>query len=225
MRRTTVFVGALSCAWLTLAASALAQPPAGSQLPNPRLTVLTPCGAKAGSTVEVTIVGSDLEEPQALLFSHPSIKAERIQPPPPPPADPKKPAQPAPTPPITKFKVTVAADAPPGNHDVRFVGKYGISNPRVFVVGDLLEVAEKEPNNDVAEAQRVELNTTISGVIAAPTDVDYFVFAGKKGQRVVASCLSSTIDSRLRAGIEIYDSQGRQLASNRNYQGHDALAD
>src|SRR5258708_6095869 len=174
MRRTTVFVGVLSWVLLTITGSALAQPPAGSQLPNPRLTILTPCGAKAGSTVEVTFAGTDLEEPLALLFSHPSIKAESIQPPPPPPADPKKPAPPAPKPPITKFKVTVAADAPPGNHDVRFIGKYGISNPRVFVVGDLTEVAEKEPNNDVAEAQRVELNTTINGTIAAPTDVDYF---------------------------------------------------
>src|SRR5262249_54943441 len=163
-----------------------------------------------------------LEEPQALLFSHPGIKAEPIQPPPPPPPDPKKPMPPPPKPPISKFKVTIAADAPPGNHDVRIVSRYGFTNPRVFVVGDLPEIAEKEPNNDVAEAQRVELNSTITGAIAAPTDVDYFVFAGKKGQRVVVSCLASTIDSRLHASIEIYDKAGKQLANNRDYKGSDA---
>src|SRR5262249_32664515 len=195
------------------------------QLPIPQLNVLSPCGGKAGTTVEITIAGVDLEEPEALQFSHPSIKAEPIQPPPPPPADPKKPAPPAPKPQITKFKVTIAADAPVGNHDARLVSKYGVSNPRVFVVGDVPEIAEKEPNNDVAEAQRVELNSTINGAIAAPTDVDYFVFAAKQGQRVVASCLASTIDSRLRAGIEIYDSRGKQLASGRHYQGNDALTD
>jgi hypothetical protein len=189
------------------------------------LTVLTPCGGKAGTTVELAFAGTDLEDPKALTFSHPSIKAEPIQPPPPPPPDPKKPTPPPPKPPITKFKVTIAADAPVGNHDVRFVGRYGISNPRVFVVGDLPEVVEKEPNNDVAEAQRVELNTTITGAIAAPTDVDYFAFAGKKGQRVLANCLASTIDSRLRPGIEIYDRRGKQLASGRDYLSHDALAD
>ncbi|HMF11260.1 MAG TPA: hypothetical protein VKE94_03115, partial [Gemmataceae bacterium] len=225
MRRILSSIGALSLALLFVDGRATGQPPPGSQLPNPRLTVLTPCGGKAGTTVEVAFAGTDLEDPKALTFSHPSIKAEPIQPPPPPPPDPKKPAPPPPKPPITKFKVTIAADAPVGNHDVRFVGRYGVSNPRVFVVGDLPEVMEKEPNNDVAEAQRVELNTTITGAIAAPTDVDYFVFAGKKGQRVLANCLATTIDSRLRPGIEIYDRHGKQLAAGRDYQGHDALAD
>src|SRR5438552_1207696 len=131
----------------------------------------------------------------------------------------------APKPPITKLKVTIAADAPIGNHDVRLVSKYGLSNPRVFVVGDQTEVAEKEPNNDVTEAQRVELNTTINGAIAAPTDVDYFVFAGKKGQRVVVSCLASSLDSRLLPEIELYDAAGKRLAYNRNYHHADALCD
>jgi hypothetical protein len=225
MRRILSFVSAVLLAWSIFASSAIAQPPPDTQLPIPQLNVLTPCGGKAGTTFEVTFAGADLEEPEAIVFSHPSIKAEPIQPPPPTPPDPKKPAPPAPKPSVAKFKVTIAADAPIGNHDVRIVSKYGISNPRVFVVGDLAEVAEKEPNNDINEAQRVELNTTINGAIAAPTDVDYFVFAGKKGQRVVASCLASTIDSRLRAGIEIYDSRGKQLASGRHYQGTDALTD
>jgi hypothetical protein len=222
MRGTRFFVGVASIIWsvalgLGLPTRAPAQPPPGSQLPNPRLSFLSPSGGKAGSTVEVAFGGSDLEDPQALVFSHPTIKAEPIEPPPA--------APPAPKPPITKFKVTIAPDAPVGNHDVRIVSKYGISNPRVFVVGDLSEVGEKEPNNDVPEAQRVDLNTTINGAIAAPTDVDYFVFAGKQGQRVVFSCLATTIDSRLRAGLEIYDARGKQLAFNRNYNGGDALTD
>jgi hypothetical protein len=69
---------------------ALAQAPPGSSLPSPRLFVLTPPGGKAGSTVEVAFTGIDLEEPQALLFSQPGIKAEPIQPPPPPPPPPPK---------------------------------------------------------------------------------------------------------------------------------------
>jgi hypothetical protein len=229
MNRTRSFVGIILLAAIFLLAgarSSIAQPPPDSGLPNPRLTVLTPCGGKAGTTFEVTFAGTDLEEPSALLFSHPSIKAEPIQPPPPPPPDPKKPQTPPPPKPgITKFKVTIAADAPPGNHDARLVSKYGVSNPRAFVVGDLPEVMENEPNNDVGEARRVELNTTITGAIHVPTDVDYFVFAGRKGQRVIASCLATTIDSRLRAGLEIYDSSGKQLASGRDYKGGDALAD
>jgi len=198
----------------------------GSLLPNPRLSTLVPAGGKAGTVVEVTFTGTDLEDPESLLFSHPSIKAEPIIPPPPPPPDPKKPPTPPPPKvPVTKFKVTIAADAPLGIHDARFVNKWGISNARAFVVGDLPEVLEKEPNNDVEQAQRVELNSTVHGAIAAPTDVDYFVFAGKKGQRIVVSCLASSIDSRLSAALELYDAQGKRLGSNRRYNGTDALVD
>ena len=94
-------------------------------------------------------------------------------------------------PPITKFSVTIDKAVPPGSYEVRFVNPHGISNPRVFVVGDLTEVAEKEPNNDVEQAQRVALGTTITGLINPATDVDYSIFAGKKGQHVVLTCLTA----------------------------------
>ena len=185
-----------------------------------------PLGAKAGTTVEVAVAGLDLEDPDQLLFSHPGIKAEPIAPPPPAPVDPKKPPKtPPPKPSVTRFKVTVAPDVPLGFHDARIVNKWGVSNTRAFVVGDLNEVVEKEPNNDVEQAQLVELNTTINGVINTPTDVDYFVFAGKKSQRVVFSCLAASVDSRAHPGLEVYDRKNRLLATNRNYHDTDALAD
>src|SRR5262249_19800490 len=75
------------------------------------------------------------------------------------------------------------------------------------------------------EAQRVEINTTINGGLANPTDVDYYVFAGKKGQRVVFSCLTTSIDSRMNAALEVYDAKGKLLAFNRNYFRNDDLTD
>src|SRR5262249_42132263 len=135
-------------------------------LPRPRLLMLTPPGARAGGEVEVTFTGQDVDSPQGLLFDHPGFKAELVPEPPP---DPKKPAPPRPQGQgqlqnlvSVKFKVTVAGDAPLGNHDLRLVNKYGVSNPRTFVVGDRPEVLEKEPNNDVDQAQRIELNTTVN---------------------------------------------------------------
>lgn len=207
----------------------LLSPPtfAQPQLPGaaqPRLLVVQPAGGQAGSTVEVTLTGQDLDEPQGLLFSAPGIKAEAV---PEPAADPKKkPAPRQPNAPMTvRFKVSIPPDAPLGAHDIRFVGKLGVSNPRAFVVGDLPESVEKEPNNDVDQAQRVELNSTVHGTINAPVDVDYFVFTGRKGQRVVVSCLASSIDSRLPAALELYGKAGALLASNRDYHGSDALLD
>jgi hypothetical protein len=211
---------------LLLATAAQAQPGLQPTFANPRLFSLTPSGGKIGSTVEVTWTGFDAENAEKLVFSHPGIKAEAVQPPPPPPPDPKQPPPPAAAKPqVTKFKVTIGADVPVGIYDVRLVNTWGVSNPRAFVVGDLNEVLEKEPNNDVPEAQRVEMNTTINGNMAAPTDVDYYVFAGKKGQRVLAVCLATSIDSRLDPVVEIYNANGKMLAQNRAYSHSDALAD
>jgi hypothetical protein len=214
---------------LALAPSAVRaqQPNPGSGLPNPRLFTVLPPGGQAGQTIEVSFTGTDLEDPEALVFSVPGVRAEPIAAPPPAP-DPKKPPapnQPPPKPTVTKFKVTLPPHTPLGIHDVRLVNKWGVSNARAFVVGDLAEALEKEPNNDVDQAQRIDLNTTVNGNLTGPTDVDYFVFAGKAGQRVVVSCLASSIDSRMQPGLELYDKAGRLLAFNRLYDGTDALAD
>ncbi len=210
---------------LGAAAPASAQIQNGNLWPHPRLTVLTPAGGKAGTTVDVAFGGSETDEPQALVFSHPGLKGEPIIPPPPK-VDPKaKPDPNAKAPPITKFNVTIAKDVPVGFYDVRLVNKYGVSNPRVFVVGDLAEVAEKEPNNEDAQAQRVELGTTISGGIGAPTDVDYTIFPGKKGQRVLIHCLAATMDSRLNPEITLYDAASRQIGYERAQPGEDGLLD
>jgi len=232
MHRTLSPVGLPSAALLaSLLALAIpagrvsAQPPPGSNLPNPRLLTITPTGGKAGTQVELTLTGTDLDDAQALFFSHTGIKAERLSEAVTPPPDPKKPNPKRPAQGAVKFKVTIPAETPLGNHDVRIINKWGISNPRVFVVGDLAEVLEKEPNNDVPEAQRVGLNSTVNGAINNPTDVDYFVFAAKKGQRVVLSCLASSIDSRAHPALELYDDQGKQLGFNRSYHGSDALVD
>ncbi len=206
----------------TVAPHAAAQQQLGPGLPQPRLLVASPAGGQAGTTIDVTLTGNDLDDPQKLLFSHPGIQAES-------PSDPTKPVKPPQggQPPLTtvKFKVAIAADVPPGTYDVRFAGKSGVSNPRAFVVGDLPETTEKEPNNDVAEAQEVSLDSTVHGAVSAPTDVDYFRFTGTKGQRVVVSCLTSSIDSKLHAQLELYDKAGTLLASNRNYRDNDALLD
>ena len=251
MRRTLTRAAALF--GLVLGSAALAQPPQ-AYLPQPRVTSAFPCGAKAGTTTDITVNGTDLDDADELLFSHPGIKAEVIHPPEP--KDPKADAKKAP--PQTgrrrggapaasvKFKVTVAADVPAGQYDVRIANRFGVSNPRAFVVGTLPEVDEIEPNDDAfspdpsaalaggmtvipgrggPKAQRIELGTTVNGVIGAPTDVDYTVFAGKAGQRVLASCLASSIDSRARPLVEVYDPTGRRLGLSRNYNGTDALAD
>lgn len=210
-----------------LAQSAHAQPQIPSQVT--RLATVMPAGAKVGTTVDVTVGGQDLDDVSALYFSHASIKAEKVgeapksEKPKPPPQGMRGQGQ---GPVMTaKFKVTVPANTPVGLYDIRVIGKWGVSNPRVFAVGDLHEVTEKEPNNDVPEAQKIDLNTTINGVIGGNVDVDYFSFKGTKGQRVVVHCATASIDSRSTPLVQVFDSANHQLASNRNYRDRDAVAD
>src|SRR4051794_21651437 len=102
---------------------------ARADLPSPRFDRLSPLGAAAGTTVEVEVAGADLEDAAKLLFDHSGLTAEQVK--------------------GTKFKVTVAANVPPGTYDARLVGRYGITNPRLFAVSSgLTELAEKEPNDD-----------------------------------------------------------------------------
>ncbi|QDU18641.1 hypothetical protein [Urbifossiella limnaea] len=223
----------VAAATVVLFGTVAGQPPPG--LPSPRVNTAFPTGAKLGTSVEVTVTGADLDDPTGLYFSHPGIKAEYVEPPEP--VDPKKKDEKKDTTPKKgkkgagpaggphKFKVSVAADVPPGTYDVRAVGKYGVSNPRAFVVGELPEVAEKEPNNDVPEAQKVEIGTTVVGTIGGNADVDYTVFAGKAGQKVVIAVQASSIDGKANPMFEVIDAAGRKLAQNRNYRDNNALTD
>jgi hypothetical protein len=189
---------------------------------GPQLLTVFPPGAKAGETVEVTFAGSGFTSDEKLLFSGKGFKADSAGTATPPPKQPGQPGMAAATAAV-KFKVTAPKDA--GTYDVRVVSKSGLSNPRAFVVGDMTEVNETEPNNDVGQAQKIELNTTVNGVISAPTDVDYVTFRAKAGQNVVVYCLTTSIDSRLSADIMAVTPDGKRLAENRNYRGGDAVLD
>ena len=81
--------------------------------------------------------------------------------------------------------VQVAADCRLGEHAVRLRTSTGITELRTVYVGALPIVAEKEPNNEFANPQKIPLNVTVTGVIDSE-DVDYFAFEAKKGQRVSA---------------------------------------
>ena len=196
----------------------LAAGTAGAQ-PGPQLLTVFPPGAKAGEAVEVTFAGAGFDGDEKLLFSAKGFAAEPVGKPA---VDPKAPkGTPAAA---VKFKVTAPKDAS-GTYDVRVVSKSGLSNPRAFVVSGTTEANEAEPNNDVPQAQKVELETTVNGVISAPTDVDFVAFKAKAGQNVVVYCLASSIDSKLQADLMVSDTAGKQLASNRGYRGGDAVLD
>ncbi|HEV3004192.1 MAG TPA: PPC domain-containing protein, partial [Pirellulales bacterium] len=186
-------------------ALALGAAPALAQLPDARLFSVFPPGGQAGSKVEVTLTGVDLDGVDRLHFSHAGISAA---------AKVLEPSEFAPTarPAPNQFVVTIAPDVSAGRYEVRAVGKYGVSNPRSFVVGREAELVESEPNNTLEKANEVKLGTTINGRCEGGTDLDHFQFTASAGQRLLIDCDARRIDSRLEAVLVLLDSKGRELA-------------
>ena len=180
------------------------------QLPIPQLKNVFPCGARQGTSVEVEVGGTNLDETTKLYFSNPGITAELI-------SDPAKPP--------ARFKVTVAPEVPLGDYDIRAIAKLGISNPRAFAVGDLPEVNETEPNDSRDKANRVPLNCVINGRVNPTEDVDWYVFPAKKGQRVIIECRAWRLDSRLDGMMTLYNSAGKELVTSQDENIRDQKRD
>lgn len=187
-----------------------------AQLPQARLFSISPAGGQQGTTVDVSLSnGADLEESRELLFSHPGIKA----------AVKTQEVDGKPQPIFGQFAVTIDPSVPTGVYDVRSVGRYGVSNPRSFVVGSRPEVKEVEPNNNAETAQKLGINTVLNGLSNSATDLDHYKISLKAGERVVIRCESMSIDSRLDATLELYAPDGRLLQYTRNRVGRDPLID
>ncbi len=189
-----------------------------AQLPVARLTSIFPPGGRQGETVEATIAGSDLDEAVRLQFSHPGIAGEPKRRPP---AEFETGPQAIPN----QFAIQIASDVPPGIYEVRAVGKYGVSNPRMFAVGNLTEALEQEPNETLDKAQEVPLDSVVNGRSNRSGDVDCFRFAGKAGQRVLIECRARPLDSRVDAALALFDASGHELARKYDGSSRDTLLD
>ncbi|MGE0607051.1 MAG: PPC domain-containing protein [Pirellulales bacterium] len=176
-----------------------------AELPSPVLNSVFPAGAQAGGTVSVTVEGADIDELSALRFADPRITSQEVD--------------------GNQFLVTVSSDVAPALCDVRVVGKYGVSNPRAFRIGNQPEQQETEPNDSHEQAQGAELNSVLNGRIGKPGDLDVYRFTALAGQRVVLALSAWQIDSPLHGVLEVFDATGRRIAVNRGHRGIDPVID
>ncbi len=187
-----------------------------AQLPQPRLDAISPSGAQVGQSVVVDLVsGEDLDELTELRFDHPGIQAQRVM---------RQPDRyfPEVRPDGQRFTITVAKDVPPGRYELRAVGRYGISNSRIFMVGHRPEVLEASDNHDTAKAQVV----TLDQVVNARCDerqFDHFAFDAKKGQKLVVQCEAKSLDSRADPMIHLYGPDDRRLGEDHGPAGRDPV--
>lgn len=209
-------VAGLSVSFAGLALFSATTPVHAQLLPQTRVYAVFPAGGQRGTPVPVTVAnGADLDEATRLIFSHPGITAV-----------PKtQPVEGKEVPVANQFVVTIAADVPVGTYDVRAAGKFGVSNPRAFVVGDRPEVLETEPNNELAKAQVVTTGTVVNGRSDGGTDLDFYKFTATANQRVLVDVRARRLDSRMSPVVEILDANGRKLLLSRHSLRRDALAD
>lgn len=167
-----------------------------AQLPEPRLSFVSPPGGAQGTTLDVVVTGTDLDEP-SLKFSHPGISAT------PSPKDPKI------------FSITISKATPLGFYDVRVLGKSGITNPRRFEVSNLSEYDAATTATTREQAQPVILPCVIRGT-AQKQQVQWFSFEAKKGIEFVFDCHAPSLDSRMEPHLTLIDSDGIQRVQSRN---------
>ncbi|HEV3448138.1 MAG TPA: PPC domain-containing protein [Gemmataceae bacterium] len=182
---------------LALALWALSAGALHAQLPHIRLDRIFPLGGEAGTQVQVEIAGHDTEDVKSLHFDDPGLKAVWIKP--------------------NQFLVTIAPETRRGSHDVRAVGKYGISGARLFCVSrGLTEVKEQEPNDTPEQAQLVPVNCAINGNSDNNGD-DFYRFRLQKGERVTIDCQAFRLDSTLRGSMVLSAADGKELAHSKPY--------
>lgn len=190
---------ALSAIWIVIPAMLFAD------LPSPQLHRITPIGINAPGEVEVSILGADLEGADALLFDHPGLKAAFVK--------------------DKVFKLTVAADVPAGTYDVRAVGRFGVTNPRLLsITHGLQDVTEVEPNNAADKAQSIAINSAVNGQ-SDGNNQDLYRLPLKQGQRVLMDVQSARLDTEMDPTLVLFGPNGQQLASNSDYYGRDPLID
>jgi hypothetical protein len=183
----------LLCLITLFSVSALAQQ---VTLPLPRLLTIMPMGGQVGQNVEVTITGENIEDVTGLAFSTPKITARPV-------------AGAA-----NKFTVSIAADAPVGVHDARVMSRLGVSSVRAFSVSKLPEVMRTKPNNTLETALPLPVGTICNATMTKRA-VDFYSFAGAKGQAVAIECAALGIDSRLTPVLVLADAKGSDLKVNR----------
>ena len=175
--------------------------PVSADLPLARLSTIFPPGGRAGTEFEVGFTGLDLEHAETVYFSLPGLSGRRLT---------NEPANSA----TPRFVVNIASNTAPGLHLLRLGGRFGISNPRPFVVGDGAEILESSTNHEAKSAQALTLGILVNGR-AEPNAADYYSFQGNKGDRIIAECASSILDSRLRPVLVLSDRHGAEIVRNR----------
>ena len=218
--------------WLLLAALPVAS--ARGQTSYPMISRVEPTAIQRGKTAELTIAGAgDFSGASGLLAEGAGLAGEVV------------PAKATDAPAVkskgsmrgresgaTKVKLTVADDALPGVREIRVATPQGVSSVGLVVVADdpVATEADDKANNTTAGAQKLTLPVVVSGKIGAVEDVDWYAVEARAGQTTAFSLWGNRLENKIHdlqthldPILVLYDSKGRELASDDNHDFADPL--
>jgi hypothetical protein len=157
----------------------------------------------------------------------------------------RRPAHPAIAETVT-LQVTLAPDAAPGERELRLATALGLTNPILFLVGQLPEFSKKPAkvatellpfqvaqlrNAQVPRPREAPANVSLPAVINGqimPGGVDRYRFSATKGRRLVVAAaarelmpyISDAVPGWFQATLALYDAQGREVAYDDDYRFH-----
>ena len=225
MRLSLSLLSVVLLAVLTLPGSAIAQPKPGYL---PSSTHIFPAGAQRGTSVDV-LVGAECTPPGTELLFHgqgvkSSLKLER---------EVVNVGEPSPrrVPTITPItyprewqaNVSVTDAAEPGVVYWRLHSAQGGTGSRPFIIGDLPEFIETEPNSTLANADEVALPVTVNGQINGERDLDCFRFRVSPGEIIACEVVAGRIGSPLDPVVELLDEDGARLPARQFHIGTDPV--
>src|SRR5207245_1419438 len=114
---------------------------------------------------------------------------------------------------VPAMEVTAPTDPTVASVWVAPKGTNGLHGwPVELLLSDFEETVEQEPNNEIAKANRLAVPGGITGRFAEKNDLDYFVFSGKKGQRLVLDGHTAEEHSPSLLYMAVKDAKGGELA-------------
>ncbi len=171
-------------------------PAAFAQMPLARLTTVFPPGGQRGTTQEVVLQGSDLDDLTGLWSSNARVTAV------------PKPGRPL------AWDLVIPEDVPPGRIDLRAAGRFGLSNPRAFVIGRAPELTLNPTNVSVAAAWELAPDVVVNGRVPAGVAL-WFRVSLTAGQRVVFRVAGRELDSRLEPVLTVLDAARAEVDTTR----------
>ncbi len=166
---------------------------------EPLLSDISPRGGQRGTKLELTCRGDRLQHAHSIITYQKGITSGK-----PTVVNPKH---------IT-IPLTIAADAPLGEHKIRIACTDGTTHLETFWVGQYPIIKEKtESNNSPAEAQPIENNRTVTGV-TLKEDVDYYKLHLKQNQTITIEVEAMRLGKAFfDPFIAITDTNGSELIS------------